>query len=180
MSQIHLQLEVQITDAIQKDRRKKVIQALNADIIAVQEIVDIPLFTEMINELPDYKFILSTATSYPNDSKEPKQHLGFIYNKNTVSVKDSKVLLESIHPYYNGGDESTLVNYPSNDKTRFYASGRLPFMITANITIDGNTKEFNLVNIHARANSRKDAQNRYDMRRYDIQILKEFSRYILC
>ena len=161
------------SDAIQKDSVKKVIQALNADIIAVQEIVDIPLFTEMINELPDYKFILSTATSYPNDSKEPKQHLGFIYNKNTVSVKDSKVLLESIHPYYNGGDESTLVNYPSNDKTRFYASGRLPFMITANITIDGNTKEFNLVNIHARANSRKDAQNRYDMRRYDIQILKD-------
>ncbi len=161
------------SDAIQKERVKSTIQALNADIIAVQEIVDVPLFTEMVNELPNYEFILSDATSYPNDTTGAKQRIGFIYNSATVNITSSKVLLESIHPYYNGGDDSALVDYPVADKTRFYASGRLPFMITANVTVNGNTQEFNVVNLHARANSGNGAQDRYNMRKFDVEVLKD-------
>jgi hypothetical protein len=65
----------------------------------------------------------------------------FKQNK-TVEPVSTKVLLKQF-TLYNGGDTSVLVNYPSTDKSRFFASGRLPFMLTANVTIDGNKQQIN-------------------------------------
>lgn len=81
-------------------------------------------------------------------------------------------MLQTIHPLYNGGDDSALVNYPSTTD-RFYASGRLPFLMTADVTINGTTEQINVVALHARANSGTDAQGRYDMRKYDVEVLKD-------
>ncbi|MDX5586420.1 MAG: T9SS type A sorting domain-containing protein [Aureibaculum sp.] len=159
------------SDAIQKDAAKTVLAELNADIYAVEEISDDALFAQMVSELPGYDYILSPAVSRPNDPGV-KQKVGFIYNTATVNVLSTKVLLESIHPLYNGGDDSALVGYPSSTD-RFYATGRLPFLMTADITIDGQTEEYNIVALHARANSGTDAQNRYDMRKYDVEVLKD-------
>jgi len=159
------------SDAIQKDAAKTVLAELNADIYAVEEISDDVLFAQMVSELPGYDYILSPAVSRPNDPGV-KQKVGFIYNTATVNILSTKVLLESIHPLYNGGDDSALVGYPSTTD-RFYASGRLPFLMTADITIDGQTEEYNIVALHARANSSADAQNRYDMRKYDVEVLKD-------
>ncbi|NER15618.1 endonuclease [Spongiivirga citrea] len=160
-----------MSDQIQKDSVKAVIQRLDVDIIAVQEIADDVLFGQMIDELPEYSYVLSDAVSRPNDPGV-KQKVGFIYKNATVENVATKVLLESIHPLYNGGDDSALVNYPSTTD-RFYASGRLPFMMTANVTIEGESKEFNIIDLHARANSSNGAQNRYDMRKYDVEVLKD-------
>ncbi|AUP78203.1 fibronectin type III domain-containing protein [Flavivirga eckloniae] len=160
-----------MSDAIQKDSVKTVINALKADVLAVQEIADDALFAQMVSEIPGYDYILSPAVSRPNDPGV-KQKVGFIYNTATVNVTNTKVLLESIHPLYNGGDDSALVNYPSTTD-RFYASGRLPFLMTADVTIDGNTEPYNFVALHARANSGSDAQGRYDMRKYDVEVLKD-------
>ncbi|GAB1856333.1 hypothetical protein MHTCC0001_11680 [Flavobacteriaceae bacterium MHTCC 0001] len=160
-----------MSDTIQKESVKAVIDSLNADIIAVQEISDDALFAELISELPGYNYILSPAVSRPNDPGV-KQKVGFIYDTTTVKLKDTKVLLESIHPLYNGGDDSALVNYPSTTD-RFYASGRLPFLMTADVEIDGATEEYNFIALHARANSSNDPQSRYDMRKYDVEVLKD-------
>jgi len=160
-----------ISDAIQKERVKTIITRLNADIYAVEEIADVLLFEQMVKELPGYEYVLSPAVSRPN-VPEVNQKLGFIYNTATVEVVTTKVLLESIHPLYNGGDNSALVDYPSTTD-RFYASGRLPFLMTANVTIGGETEQINLVALHARANGSRDAQRRYDMRKYDVEVLKD-------
>ncbi len=160
-----------MSDAIQKDSTKAVIRRLNADVYTVEEIADDALFAQMVNELPGYDYVLSPAVSRPNDTGV-KQKVGFIYNTTTVNVVETKVLLESIHPLYNGGDDSALVDYPSTTD-RFYASGRLPFLMTADVTIDGATEQINLVALHARANSGSDAQGRYDMRKYDVEVLKD-------
>tara|TARA_R110000796_G_scaffold88850_3_gene191802 strand:+ start:3839 stop:9781 length:5943 start_codon:yes stop_codon:yes gene_type:complete len=162
-----------LSDAIQKDSVKTVLQKLNADVYTVEEISDDVLFAQMVSEMPGYSYVLSEAVSYPNDETGTQQKVGFIYNTATVSVVDTKPLLATIHPYYNGGDDSALVDYPVADKTRFYASGRLPFMMTADITLDGVTKQFNIVALHARANSGTDSQERYDMRKYDVEVLKD-------
>ena len=161
------------SDAIQKEAVKNVLQQLDADIYAVEEIADAILFDEMVNEMPGYSYVLSDATSYPNDTEGISQKIGFIYNTNTVEVVSTKVLLKSIHPYYNGGDDSALADYPESDKTRFYASGRLPFMLTANVTINGTTEQVNVIDLHARANSSADALGRYNMRKYDVEVLKD-------
>ncbi len=160
-----------MSDSIQKDSVKTVLAALNADVYAVQEISDDALFAQLISEIPGYDYVLSPAVSRPNEPGV-KQKVGFIYNTNTVSLLSTKVLLESIHPLYNGGDDSALVDYPSTTD-RFYASGRLPFLMTADVTIDGETKQFDFIALHARANNSSDAQNRYDMRKYDVEVLKD-------
>ncbi len=161
------------SDQIQKDSVKVVLQKLDADIYAVQEIADEVLFQQMVSELPGYDFVLSDATSYPNDTEGVKQKVGFIYKTSVVTVVDTKALLQTVHPYYNGGDSSALNDYPEADKTRFFASGRLPFLMTANVTINGSTQEINFVNLHARANSSNGPQGRYDMRKYDVEALKD-------
>ncbi|MBU2996697.1 endonuclease [Cellulophaga baltica] len=160
-------------DQVQKDSVKVVLQSLDADIYAVEEISDEELFATLVGEMEGYDYVLSDAVSYPDDTSGTQQKLGFIYNTATVSVVETKPLLASIHPYYNGGDESALADYPVTDKTRFYASGRLPFLMTADVTIEGVTKQFDIVALHARANSSTTTQERYDMRKYDVEILKD-------
>ncbi|MDX8339190.1 T9SS type A sorting domain-containing protein [Draconibacterium sp. IB214405] len=158
-------------DQTQKDSVKAVLLALYADIIGVEEISDDDLFAQLVAELPGYNFILSDATSYP-DGDGDKQKVGFIYKTATVSPVSTKVLLASVHPYYNGGDASMLGDFPDEDKTRFYASGRLPFMLTANVTIEGVTQQISFIDLHARANT-SPYQSKYDMRKYDVEALKD-------
>lgn len=161
------------SDQIQKENVKAVLNKLDADIIAVQEIVDLKLFDELLSELPEYDYIFSDAVSRPNATDGISQKVGFIYKKATVKVKKTEALLKSIHPLYNGGDDSALLDYPNADRSRFYASGRLPFLMTADVTINGETEEYNFVALHARANNNGDAQNRYNMRKYDVEVLKD-------
>ncbi|WGK64513.1 DUF5689 domain-containing protein [Croceiramulus getboli] len=160
-----------MSDAVQRDSVATILRGLDADVYAVQEIADDALFAELVALLPGYDFILSDAVSRP-DGEPPFQRVGFIYNTTTVTPLATRPLLETIHPLYNGGDDSFLVNYPS-ETDRFYASGRLPFLMTANVTINGVEKEMDLVALHARANSSNDPQNRYDMRKYDVEVLKD-------
>ncbi|MBU2061647.1 MAG: fibronectin type III domain-containing protein, partial [Bacteroidetes bacterium] len=160
-------------DEVQKEAVKAVLQNLDADIYAVEEISDEVLFQQMVSEMNDYSYVLSNATSYPNDTSTASQKVGFIYKNKTVKPVSTKVLLKTVHPYYNGGDVSALANYPTEDKTRFFASGRMPFMLTANVTIDGAEKLINIIDLHARANTSGGAQEKYDMRKFDVEMLKD-------
>ncbi|MGS2761913.1 endonuclease [Sinomicrobium sp. M5D2P9] len=159
------------SDQIQKDSVKAIIGALDADVIAVEEISDDVLFAQMVTEMDGYDYVLSDYTSYPNDSGV-KQKVGFIYRTSVVSPVETKPLLATIHPYYNGGDDSALTGYP-DDPTRFFASGRLPYLMKANVTIEGVTEEIHFIALHARANSSSGSQSRYDMRKYDVEVLKD-------
>jgi endonuclease I/chitodextrinase/endonuclease/exonuclease/phosphatase family metal-dependent hydrolase len=161
------------SDAIQKEAIKNVLSQLDADIYAVQEVSDDVLFAQMVSEMNDYSFVLSEATSYPSDNTGPKQKVGFVYKNKTVKPVKTRVLLETIHPVYNGGSTAALANYPDADKSRFYASGRLPFMFIADVTIGGDTKQINLINLHARANTSGGELGKYDMRKFDVEVLKD-------
>lgn len=160
-----------ISDAIQRDSTATVLKKLNADIYAVQEIADEALFAELVAQLPGYDYILSDAFSNPGGTP-PFQKLGFIYNTETVNVVSTRAMFTSIHPLYNGGDDSAIADYP-DETSRFFASGRLPFLMTADVTINEVTERIDLIALHARANSGSDAQARYDMRKYDVEVLKD-------
>jgi len=160
------------SDAEQRDSVLAIIEALEVDVLAVQEIADSALFRQLVDSLPGYDFMLSEAVSRPNDAGV-KQQVGFIYNTATVSPTEFRPLLSSIHPLYNGGDASALATYPDPDPARFYASGRLPYLMVADVTINGVTETLHMVALHARANSGSDAQGRYDMRKFDVEVLKD-------
>lgn len=160
------------SDAIQRDSVKTVIEGLDLDVLVVQEITDTTLFRQLVDLLPGYDFKLSDFVSRPNDPGA-KQRVGFVYKTATVNPIQFRPLLNTIHPLYNGGDDSALATYPNSSRDRFYASGRLPFMMIADVTINGVTEQLHMVALHARANSSSDAQGRYDMRKFDVEVLKD-------
>lgn len=162
-----------MSDSIQKDSVKTIIKRLNPDIIGVQEIVDDSLFNVMVSELDGYDYILSPAVSLPGGSTANKQKLGFIYKTETINPTNTEALFQSIHPLYNGGDDSAISDYPANTD-RFFASGRLPFLMTANVTINGETEAYDFIVIHAKSNRGRgdEAKIVYDVRKYDVEFLK--------
>lgn len=159
------------SDAIQRDSVRTVIRGLDADVIAVQEITDVPLFTELIDSMEEYSFMLSDAVS-GGPGASGAQRVGIIYRTATVTPISSRAMFTTIHPLYNGGDDSALAGYP-NTTNRFYASGRLPFLVTATININGKEQEIDIIALHARANNSRDPQSRYDMRKFDVEVLKD-------
>ena len=160
-----------MSDAIQRDSVLTILKRLDADVYTVEEIADDVLFADLVSRMEGYDYVLSDAVSYP-DGVPPFQKLGFIYKTAVVTPLKTRALLATIHPFYNGGDASALVNYPA-DPDRFYASGRLPFLMTAEVNLNGVKEEIDFIALHARANSGNGAQNRYDMRKYDVEVLKD-------
>ncbi|MDW7693362.1 lamin tail domain-containing protein [Flammeovirgaceae bacterium SG7u.111] len=163
-------------ESTQKENAKAVILALDADLYAFQEIADENLLQTLADELPDYELVINLANvSYPPNVTGNSQKLAFLYKTSVITPISSKGLLTSIHPYYNGGDGSVLTNagYPDPDASRFYASGRLPFLLEAEVSLNGTTENICFVNLHARANSSNGPQERYDMRKFDVTVLKD-------
>ena len=161
-----------MSDEIQRDSVRTALLELNADVIAVQEIADDTLFAQLVSSLPGYEYRLSEFVSAPGGSGT-KQKVGFIYKTEVIEPLQFRPLLATIHPLYNGGDDSAISDYPQGATDRFYASGRLPYLMTATFTSNGVEEEIDFIALHARANNRNNAQERYDFRKFDVEVLKD-------
>jgi len=158
------------SDQVQKEAVKEILLGLDSDIIAVQEISDEVLFAEMISEMEGYDYILSQATSYPDSPGGQK--LGFVYKTETVTVNSSRAMFTSLHPFYEDTQSALLTDYP-DDVDRFFASGRLPFIMNATVKVNGSSQDINFVALHARANTGSDQPQDYAKRKYDVEVLKD-------
>jgi hypothetical protein len=150
---------------------KTVLTTLNADLFEVEEVSDSVSFKALVASLSGYSCACSGEYSFSNAATvDPYgQRVCFVY-KNSVFSNVSTAPLLTNFKY----DTASVVGYP-NAKSRFWASGRLPFMLTANVTINGTTRYLGFVGIHARANTASSpAQDIYDMRKYDVEKLKAF------
>ena len=123
-----------------------VIDSLNADIIAFQEIVDENDFNQVVDNLPGFDGILADFAANVN------LRLGFIWDTTTVQPLDFRVLLEEAASGVTGRS--------------FFAGGRVPFLMDAIVDIDGMEMPLSVVNIHANAGN-GDYFNRVD----DIALL---------
>ncbi|WP_373520119.1 choice-of-anchor J domain-containing protein [Aquiflexum sp.] len=152
---------------LQLQNVKTLIEDLDADVYAFQEITGLEKLNELIESLEDYEGIVSPAASQGPENFETAQKLVFLYKKSTVEPIKTRILLEGVQ-------ESDLVGYPS-PPDRFWASGRLPFLLEVKTNIDGVQQKFNLINIHARSNGGGESATnpRYAMRRYDVNVLKD-------
>ncbi|WP_242926896.1 choice-of-anchor J domain-containing protein [Pontibacter vulgaris] len=151
---------------------KKAMQELDADIFALEEVSNDAAMAKLVNELGNYDFVKSDVTSYswdPTKNLTP-QKLYFVYKKDVVKVKSQKVLLQKLYTDVRNGD-ATLANYPDVPSS-FWASGRLPFMVEVEATLNGTTQLLNLVAMHTRANSGTD-ETKYKQRKYDIEVLRD-------
>lgn len=146
---------------------KTIIEDLDADVYAFQEITSFEKFNELADALEGYEGLVSPAVSQGPDAFETGQKLTFLYKKETVELIKTKVLLEGVKP-------EDLVGYPA-PPDRFWASGRLPFLMEVKANINGVQQYVNLVNVHTRSNGGGEsaANPRYAMRRYDVNVLKD-------
>ncbi|MBD1396807.1 choice-of-anchor J domain-containing protein [Pontibacter sp. JH31] len=158
---------------LQYSNAKKVVQTLDADIIAFQEISNDAQMERLMSELPGYSFVKSEAYSY---SQRPSsgatldpQKLYIVYKNETVKIKSQKVLLDGLYKEILSG--RVLANYPGSSES-FWASGRLPYLVEVEATMNGVAQQLYLLNLHTRANSGTDV-SRYNMRKYDVEVLKD-------
>lgn len=161
-------------ESLQLTNVKTVLDSLNADIIAVQEISNDSLFAELVEQLRGhYAFVCSERYSYsyePPDNKFPPQKTCFIYNTATIEVVSARAMFESLYDSARTTNPSLLPGYPGEGAADFYSHGRLPFLLTVKATINGVTETISCVNIHGKSGSTASDYNR---RLYDAQVLKD-------
>jgi hypothetical protein len=161
-------------DPQQFENVRKIIQNLDADVYAFEEIANDSAFAALTAQLPGYRSFCSDAYSYyfdPTGIGAQYQKICFLYKTATVDSISTKVLLKDLYEGVRSGNTALLPNYPG-DPQSFWASGRLPYLFEFNVTIGGQTRRIHLVDIHARANSGTDV-SRYDRRKYDVELLKD-------
>lgn len=169
-------------DALQIENVAKVMNKLNADVYVVQEVSDDPSIDILISKIningKTFDKVISTSWSYSFQALDPNfppQKLVVLYNTQTTTVKNTKVLFKDLYDQVRAGTV-VLPNYPgtgtaeANDDS-FFSSGRLPYLVQIETNLGGIKKEINLIDLHARANSGTDIM-KYNQRKYDIEYLK--------
>lgn len=171
-------------DALQIENVAKVMNKLNADVYVVQEVSDDPSIDALIQKISvngkTFDKTISPSWSYSFNAPDPNfppQKLVVLYNTQTTTVKNTKVLFKDLYDQVRA-NTVVLPGYPGTDAANvnddsFFSSGRLPYLVQIETNIGGVTKEINLIDLHARANSSTDASRRYNQRKYDTDYLKQ-------
>jgi hypothetical protein len=147
-------------DNLQEHNVKLILRYLNADLYGLCEIVDTMRLRRVVDSLGanEYGFFISpfcsNNTSGTGASWLNGQKLAFIYRKNMFSNLTVRGLLRTStgDAYYN------------------WASGRFPYMLNADVTVSGVTKNINFIMLHAKAGA---TATDYDRRRAGAQELKD-------
>ncbi|WP_289662741.1 T9SS type A sorting domain-containing protein [Flavobacterium panacagri] len=172
-------------NALQVENVAKVMNKLNADVYALQEVSSDTEIDNLILKLNinGKTFAKATSTSWsyswqnpPSDPNYPPQKLVVLYNTQTVTVKNTKVLFKELYDQVLA-HTVVLPNYPGPDTPEinddsFFASGRLPYLVELETNIGGVKKTISLIDFHARANSGTQVI-KYDQRKYDVDYLKQ-------
>jgi hypothetical protein len=119
---------------------KRVMDSLDADIYAFSEVVDINRFKTLIESSTGYGYIVSDyCSNAPNTSSgsyASGQKIAFAYRKSVITNVTARGLLKS----------STAAN--SN-----WASGRVPFLLQADVVNGTATKKMNFILVHGKSGS---------------------------
>ncbi len=153
----------------QIDNIATVMQHLNMDVIGFEEVSSDSALNELLLKLPGYAAVTSPRWSYSFQAPDPDfppQKIGFIYNTATMTLtaaEPPRVLFEAMYDSVRAG-LSTRVG------SNFWASGRLPYMATFDVNVNGQMKKVRLVVVHGKSSS--DAAS-YNRRLFDAQVLKD-------
>ena len=119
---------------------KRVMDSLDADIYAFSEVVDINRFKTLIESTAGYGFIVSdycsNAANTSSGSYASGQKIAFAYRKSIITNATARGLLKT----------STAAN--SN-----WASGRVPFLLQADVVNGTATKKMNFILVHGKSGS---------------------------
>ncbi len=164
-------------DALQVANVTTVLQTIAADVFAVEEIADDNAMNQLVSNLSGYSKVISDRWSYYRwsyswqaaDPYFPPQKIGFIYNTSKVQLVSSRVMFVAMYDSILARTK-TLANYPTGTSSSFWSSGRLPFMATFDVTVNGTTRRIRMIDIHGKSAS---DQTSYNRRQYDANILRD-------
>ena len=158
---------------IQVNNIATVLNRLSLDVVGFEEMSNDAALESLIGMLPNHKAVTSPRWSYSFDGPQsdfPPQKIGFIYNSLTMNLVSSRPMFEKLYDDARTTDPTLLPSYPTGSPSSFWASGRLPFLATFDVTIDGVIKRIHLIDIHGK--STNDLEN-FNRRKYDMQVLKD-------
>ncbi len=151
-------------DAVQQANVKCILEKLKLDIIVLQEVCDTAKLRASLPVGYDVKFSAQYYSHFfdtPETAADLAQKVCVVYNTTTISPinAECKALLSN--------NADFRLNSPTSS---FWASGRLPYMFTANATINNVTKKIRVVGIHAKSGA---AIADYNRRLADVTALKK-------
>ena len=156
---------------LQQANATTVLKSLKADVFILEEVVSLTRIQQVVADLSaatgiNYAYQVSDFGSYAdNPSDQPDyttaQKLTFIYNTAVISNPSFVGLLRCSEA------DKCAAFYP-------WSSGRFPYMMTANVTLNGVTKLVRFINIHAKANSAATSANDYQRRKDGADLLKAY------
>ncbi|MDO7884532.1 T9SS-dependent choice-of-anchor J family protein [Hymenobacter cheonanensis] len=149
---------------LQNANATKIINALKADVYALVEVVDTMRLRNIVAGMPGYAYRVGDFGSYADNRQDPDyagaQKLAFVYRTSVVSNPKFSVPFRSAQA--DGKADFT-----------YWSSGRFPFQMTADVTLNGVTKPVTFVAIHAKANTSPTA-TAYDRRKNSADELKAY------
>ena len=137
-------------DAQQEQNVSTILQNLNADIYAVSEIVDESRLAAVVSQMNGYDFVISNYGSHTNTNENDPSPLGeaqklaFIYKTAIFKNVSTTALLSQ------GINSVADLTNPAYD---YWASGRFPFMMSADVTLNCITKNVKFILVHGKANT---------------------------
>jgi hypothetical protein len=157
-------------DALQQANATTMLTNLAADVYGLAEVVDTVRFRNMVAQLSantgvQYGYKIGDFGSYADDANDPDyagdQKLAFIYRKGVVQPVLFQGLLRCTQA-------AACAAYTP------WASGRFPYLMAADVTLDGVTKRVNFVVIHAKANATATSANDWQRRKDGADLLKTY------
>ncbi len=145
-------------DNLQETNVKTITQNIAADLYALVEVVSEPRLQGIVNNLNavygagTYNYVICNYGSHVNPFETPPptgtladvQKEAFIYKASLFSNITATPLLSQ------GVNTAADI---SNADYNYWSSGRYPFMMTADVTLGGITKNIHFVLVHAKANT---------------------------
>jgi hypothetical protein len=131
-------------DQQQYDNVRTILNSLNADVYALAEVVDTTRLNTLVSLMPGYAYRVSDFGSYADNRQDADyagaQKLAFIYRTSVVS-----------NPQFTAFFRCTEAQ--ACPEFGYWSSGRFPFVMTANVTLNNITKQVSFILIHAKANT---------------------------
>lgn len=148
-------------DNLQEQNVKTVLQNTGADLYGLVEVVDEARLANIVSQMPGYSYVICNYGSHTNINEagatplSEAQKEAFVYKTSMFSnISTTPLLTQGIN------SSADLTNPAYN----YFSSGRFPFMMTADVNLNGDTKTIRFVLLHAKANTSPTA-TAYDRRK---------------
>lgn len=156
-------------DAQQQANVQTILQAVKADLYGLVEVVDESRLAAVVSNMPGYAYVINNYGSHTNpNAPSPSplaeaQKLAFVYRTSVFSnISTAPLLSQGIN---------SLADI-TNPAYNYFASGRFPYMMTADVTLNGVTRTVRFVLVHAKANTSPTATS-YARRKAGADTLRQ-------